>query len=175
MLADIEKAFLQVGIQEPDRDVTRFLWFKDVNNVRVSEYDVYRFCRVPFGMVCSPFLLAGTIKFHLKQFGTPVSEAIGENIYVDNVMLGATSVKQVHEIYVESKQIFQKANMNLREWMSNSSEFLNLLPSVEKSEGCVIKAFGIVWNHTNDVLHIQGINVCDEDMTSTKRKVLGYW
>ena len=62
--------------------------------------------------------------------------------------------------------------MNLRESMSNSSEFSDLLPSVEKSEGCVIKAFGIVWNHTNDVLHIQGINVCDEDMTSTKRKVL---
>ena len=28
MLADIEKAFLQVGIQEKERDVTRFLWFK---------------------------------------------------------------------------------------------------------------------------------------------------
>ena len=33
ILADIEKAFLKVGIQEKDRDVTRFLWFKDPNNV----------------------------------------------------------------------------------------------------------------------------------------------
>ena len=33
MLADIEKAISQVGIQEKDRDVTRFLWFKDPNNV----------------------------------------------------------------------------------------------------------------------------------------------
>ena len=33
MLADIEKAYLQVGIQEKDRDVTRFLWFKYPNNV----------------------------------------------------------------------------------------------------------------------------------------------
>ena len=55
VLADIKKAFLQVGIQEPDRDVTRFLWFKDVDDVRVSEYDVYRFCRIPFGIICSPF------------------------------------------------------------------------------------------------------------------------
>ena len=124
-------------------------------------------------MVCSPFLLAGTVKFHLKQFGTPVSKAIGDNIYVDNVMLGATSVEQAYRIYVESKEIFQKASMNLREWMSNSVEFLNLLPSDERSsEGCVIKAFGIVWNHTDDILHIQGINVYDEDMTPTKRKVL---
>jgi len=80
LLSDIEKAFLQVGIQEPDRDLTRFLWFKDVDNVSVSEYNVYRFCRVPFGMVCSPLLLAATVKFYLKQFGTPVAKFISENI-----------------------------------------------------------------------------------------------
>ena len=62
--------------------------------------------------------------------------------------------------------------MNLREWMSNSGEFLELLTSIERSERCVTKAFRIVWNHTNDVLQTQGINVCDEDMTSTKRKLL---
>ena len=62
---DIKKAFLQVDIQEQDRDVTGFLWFKDVDDVRVSEYDVYRLCHVPFGVICSPFLLAGTVKFYL--------------------------------------------------------------------------------------------------------------
>ena len=54
-----------MGIQESDRDVTRFLWFKDVDDVRVSDYDVYRLCCVSFGVICSPFLLAGTVKFHL--------------------------------------------------------------------------------------------------------------
>ena len=29
ILSNTEKAFLQVGIQESERDVTRFLWFKD--------------------------------------------------------------------------------------------------------------------------------------------------
>jgi len=57
-LSDIEKVFLQVGIQESERDVTRFLWFKDPTRPdRVIEnLSLYRFCRVPFGIVCSPLL-----------------------------------------------------------------------------------------------------------------------
>ena len=45
ILADIEKAFLQVSIQEEDRDVTRFLWFKNLNRLEVVEenLDTYRF------------------------------------------------------------------------------------------------------------------------------------
>ena len=117
-------------------------------------------------------MLAGTVKFHLKQFRTPVAQPIGDNIYVDNVMLGATSVEQTYKIYVESNEIFQKACMNLREWMSNSTEFLNLLPTAERSEGCVVKAFGIVWNCTDDLLQTQGITLSDEDVTPTKREVL---
>ena len=88
IFADIEKAFLQVGIQKADRDVTRFLWFKDLTNLDVLDenLDTYRFCRVPFGIICSPFLLAGTIKYHLKQIGTSVALKISDNIYVDTLL-----------------------------------------------------------------------------------------
>ena len=70
--------------------------------------DTYRFCLVPFGIICSPFLLAGTIKYHLKQIGTSVALKISDNIYVDNVLLGANSVQNAYEIYLESKDIFKR-------------------------------------------------------------------
>ena len=45
--ADIKKAVLQVGLNEADRDVTRFLWVKDIKKPPVTtNLHVYRFTRV---------------------------------------------------------------------------------------------------------------------------------
>ena len=174
LLADIEKAFLPVGIQESDQDVTRFLWFKDLTNLHGTDQnlDVYRFCRVPFGIISSLFLLAGTIKYHLKKIGTSIVSQISGNIYVDNVMLGADSVQDAYEMYLESKGIFKGASMNLREWVSNPLEFLDLLPEPEKVKGDTVKTFGIPWNYTKHYLQIGGINFTCIDESPTKRGVL---
>jgi len=45
-------------------------------------------------------MLAGIVKFHLSS---PDTQSIGDNIFVDNVMLGATLVEQAYKIYVERK------------------------------------------------------------------------
>ena len=55
MVADIEKAFLQIGLQPNQRDITRFLWIKDLENPSLNRDNLqeYRFCRVPFQPVSS--------------------------------------------------------------------------------------------------------------------------
>uniref|UniRef100_A0A1I7WRD4 DUF1758 domain-containing protein n=1 Tax=Heterorhabditis bacteriophora TaxID=37862 RepID=A0A1I7WRD4_HETBA len=76
IIADVEKAFLQVRLQEADRDATRCLWIRDISKPPEGKNIVaYRFTRVTFGINASPFLLAATIRFHLelgKEKGTPV-------------------------------------------------------------------------------------------------------
>ena len=108
ILADVEKAFLQIGIQKQDRNVTRFLWFRDPSRPEQVEgnLDVYRFCRVPFGIICSPFLLEGTLRFHLQNEGSAVAQKIVDNVYVDNVSIGTDSVKEAYQIYEEAISIF---------------------------------------------------------------------
>ena len=53
VLADIEKAFLQIGIQENEHNVTRFLWFTDPTKPERVEgnLSVYRFYHVPIGIL----------------------------------------------------------------------------------------------------------------------------
>ena len=94
---------------------------------------------------------------------------ISNNIYVDNVSLGANSVE---EAYKESKEIFRKASMNLREWVSNSLEFLDLLPKNEVIRGDFVKVFGIHWNCVEDYLQINGIDLISLKVPPTKREVL---
>ena len=67
LTADIEKAFLMVGIKLEDRDMLRFLWLKDplVDKPEIVEY---RFNRLVFGLRPLPSILGETIAHHLNLF-----------------------------------------------------------------------------------------------------------
>ena len=163
MLADLEKAFLQVGLQPSERDVTRFLWLKDISKLDLNgNLQIYRFARVPFGVISSPFILGAAVAHHLKKKENPIAEKIRKNIYVDNVSItGTRTVVEAYDFYVEAKNIFQDASMNLREWMSNSTEFLSLIPDNDRAHGENIKVLGI------HAPNIEMLNAVD-----TKRKLL---
>jgi len=60
------------------------------------------FCRVPFGLICSPFLLGATIQLHLKKENTPLALHILSNIYADNVLIGLDLVEDCSGIYDET-------------------------------------------------------------------------
>ena len=67
LVADIRQAFLQIGITEDHRDLLRFLWFKNINDVPLTP-TTFRFTIVVYGLTSSPFLLNGTIKHHLEKY-----------------------------------------------------------------------------------------------------------
>ena len=64
LAGDLKQAFLQIRIREPDRDVMRFHWLKDLVS---QEVETLRFTRALFGLAISPFLLGGVIDQHLQS------------------------------------------------------------------------------------------------------------
>ena len=66
IIADTEKAFLQLALQPKERDVTRFLWLKDLAQpVLPNNLVTYQFTRIPpFGIILSSFLLGAGISLH---------------------------------------------------------------------------------------------------------------
>jgi hypothetical protein len=91
-------------------------------SVESKNIQLFRFCRVPFGVISSQFLLGATIEAHLDTFGSAVAEKLKGDIYVDNIITGAPIIDPAIVHYQESKDIFNQAAMNLREWLSNSDK-----------------------------------------------------
>ena len=154
LIADIEKAFLQIGLQENARDVTRFFWLKNKNRLQIeNNTQIYRFCRVPFGVISSPFLLAATIDHHVKKSNNGISRKIIDDIYVDNVISGTNSVGEAVELYNVSKTLFCGAAMNLRDWLSNNSEVMKEIPLNDRCSRDNMKVLGLNWSIQNDTDH----------------------
>ena len=79
IVADIENAFLQIGLLEDAKDMTRFFWLKNKDQLTIeNKVQVYRFNRVPFGIISSAFLLAATLDHHLKKYESTAAETIRE-------------------------------------------------------------------------------------------------
>uniref|UniRef100_A0A914W2D1 CCHC-type domain-containing protein n=1 Tax=Plectus sambesii TaxID=2011161 RepID=A0A914W2D1_9BILA len=170
IVADIEKAFLQIGLEDQDRDAVRFLWLKDITKPwSTDNIQIYRFCRVAFGIISSPFLLAATIQHHLQQYNTDVAKAIQENIYADNVLMEAKTTEEAKNKCAEAKIIFKDALMNLREFISNDKQVNETFS--DAGQKTVVKFLGIIWDTQHDTITIPTplITVSDK---ATKREVL---
>uniref|UniRef100_A0A914XCT4 Integrase catalytic domain-containing protein n=1 Tax=Plectus sambesii TaxID=2011161 RepID=A0A914XCT4_9BILA len=173
LTADIEKAFLQIGLQAADRDVTRFLWLKNPNEPFSKEnVQIYRFCRVTFGVISSPFLLSATLQHHLRKSGRKEALELADNIYVDNVLTGKETVEEANQLYKKAKELFSQVSMNLREWTSNSKEFRDYLPEEDKLKETKVKVLGLLWNTEKDTLKISLSATSQGTSTVTKREVL---
>uniref|UniRef100_A0A183VDV5 Reverse transcriptase domain-containing protein n=1 Tax=Toxocara canis TaxID=6265 RepID=A0A183VDV5_TOXCA len=173
LTADIEKAFLQLELQEPDRDACRFLWLRnpDDSDIQVDrKLQTYRFCRVPFGVVSSPFLLAAVLKTHLK--GYTEEKAIAKNLYVDNIFVSAENSKEAERMYKRIKDIFNEASMNVREFASNDKRVTSSIKEEDRHKEQIIKILGMKWDTTTDEMIIEIESL--ERRPRTKRETLSY-
>ncbi|XP_064111231.1 uncharacterized protein LOC135218713 [Macrobrachium nipponense] len=169
--ADISKAFLRVGLQPRDRDYTRFIWLKDLNNEK--DLQAYRFRSVLFGATCSPFLLQSTLQHHFETYPTsPEVSFLMTKFYVDNLIGSLPTTVSLYSLYKVAKEVLSDAGMPLREWISNDPTFNEMVKQGDgTTEGSdLVKVLGLHWNYKTDHLSIKPPTF--EEAPLTKRLLL---
>jgi hypothetical protein len=147
---DIEKALLQIELDENDQDVTRFLWLSDSNDPN-SPLITYSFRVVLFGTTCSPFILNATVLRHLKLNPSHTSNLLKNDLYVDNVLSSFPDENSLISFYRESRSILSKGGFNLRSWTSNNIKLRQLAESEDCLEkGPTVKILGLRWDVESD-------------------------
>jgi len=161
VVADIEKAFLQLLLSPCQKDLTRFFWVDDDDQVQL-----FRFNRVIFGAKGSPYLLAKSIRHHLQQQPYQLKDTcdiLAANMYVDDIVVSLDSGEQCRTFFNETRLVMSDIKMNVRKWHSNFvfDEF-----SQE-----VVSVLGVSWNPVTDKL-VFDAHVSSLPLTCTKRGIL---
>ncbi|KAL6723514.1 hypothetical protein Aduo_018508 [Ancylostoma duodenale] len=171
IISNVEKAFLQVHLQAKDRDATRCLWIRDIS-APLSDRNmvIYRFTRVTFGLKPSPFLLGATILEHLNHAeDREMADTIKNNVYVDNLLMTASTPDKALEHCEKARKLFAEINMNLREFRTKSNEVNDKLPETILAKSITPKVLGILWNSDDDTMMISCR--CPEKSRITKRTI----
>ena len=178
------KAYLQISVDEKERDLSRFLWFKNLFNEHQVELCKYRFTRVIFGANCSQFLLNATIENHVSKYAVLDAEFVKKvpNTSVNSVKEGVELVKNI-------KVRFSEAQSNVRKFRSNGQELRTYFKTLENVNivnntvykevvDCKInnkqKILGILWDEIEDnlVFRLDDIFKDAANVVPTKRNIL---
>ncbi|KRX69980.1 hypothetical protein T06_14245 [Trichinella sp. T6] len=139
--ADITKMFLQIELHPEYQDVTRFVWRKQGEEMP----RIYWFCRLPFGLCCSPILAMSAFQDLAVNHRTKYPE---------------TATEVLRNMYFE-----------LSKWSCNCSDVLSSTPQTEVTTNCS-KALGMNWEHSTDTFQFPVPSESEIASGNTKRSLL---
>ena len=169
MVADVRQAFLNIEIDEKDKNFVRFLF---VDPDEENKLIVYRFNRVCFGLTSSPFLLNATIKYHMNtlKHEPEFTEKTKRDIYVDDVTSAVNSLEEGKRFDTFLTDSMSCAGLSLQKWYSNSNELRRFM-KCDGGENKMRKVLGIPWYDDQFIFDFHSV-VGDMKPPLKKRNVL---
>ncbi|XP_050309972.1 uncharacterized protein LOC126745954 [Anthonomus grandis grandis] len=147
VISDIKKAFLQISLNEADRDYLRFLWV-----CRDGSQKIFRHRRVVFGINSSPFLLGATLEYHLNKklqetYALETVQRLLKGFYVDNCVTSVDSMDTLRTFIEEASLIMADGAFELRGW-----EYTGQM-QVDAYKGSSV--LGMRWDTAKDTLGVK--------------------
>ena len=173
----MQKAFLQIRIDDRDRDVRRILWYNNLEDQLIKEFHC---SRVTFGASPSSYILGATTERHLERYKGEYTDTINtlkRDAYIDDIQSGRDSIESLQRFKVEATRIMAEAGFTLQKWHSNVTS-LELDEAHEELKMSVktnysTKILGISsWNKSKDTLELDFTPCIKEYDVLTKRKMI---
>ena len=180
-MADVEKMFLQIKVDERDDDALSYIW-RDLKSDDPPR--IYKLPRLAFGGNCSPLLFIATVQSDAtkcREEFPDASREVQSNMYWDDCLAGADDVGATVEFQQSLDKMMERGGFNLTKWASNSKEVLSHIAEQEKAESNIIdfnaseprKALGMSRNTSTDCLLFSvPASVLTTNDPETKRSLL---
>ena len=159
---DIKEMYLQIEIEKQDRPYFRILW-RDYETDR--EPDEYEFTRVVFGKNSAPmeaqYVAQENARRHKDRYPL-AAETVLKSTYMDDSIDSVQDETTAESLRKELQELWGKAGMDARKWVSNSKRVLAAIPEehraselvIQNAEQPVTKTLGVSWFSEEDTLSV---------------------
>lgn len=171
---DIEKMYRQILICKNERPLQRIFWRENpTDDLRCFELQT-----ITYGTTAAPYLATRCIKQisqENKSSFPRASEAINEDMYVDDFLSGENSIDKLIKLKQDVTSILASAGLNLRKWRSNVQNLSDLDNTSNKNLSFEVssenKILGIYWNSISDSITYT-VKRHEHNAAVTKRTIL---
>ena len=172
---DIKKAFLMIKLAPSDQSKLLFYWYKNVSKGDFSLI-VYKHCRLPFGLPCSPTLLMLALykllildveddSIDIKDF----KREIYDLAYMDNLACSGNDSEKLRWGYSKLKNIFDPYHFGLQQFIANDDCLQKCIDQGKEETPSRVNLLGLIWDRSSDTLLTNKILL--DSSATTKRTI----
>jgi hypothetical protein len=176
IMGDIECMFYQLHVPAEQRDVLRFMWWRDDDPRKGVE--VLRLTVHPFGGIWSPnaanYALRKTADDNEGEEYSEACELVRRAFYVDDCLKAVDSVEHGVKLIKQLTALLAKGGFHITKWLSNAPAVTSCVPECDRVKTNFVdvyaKALGVDWNVEEDKF-VFAKELPDKPMT--RRGILG--
>lgn len=171
LVADIKKMFRRVAVHPEHWDYQRIVWRPNPTGPICDFYItvvVWGMASAPWNTIRSLFQCACD-ESHEHPYASHTTK---KSFYVDDMLAGADTRKQLLRLYRELVELHRKGGFELTKWQSNCAEFMqqmNLQPQNEPIHLADTGVLGMLWKLQDDCICLK-VNPAVLEMLPTPTK-----